>query len=104
MHEWVQILATGLIVVSVIGICGLYDYKSKIVAERSGFTFGWLVHLAFNVLLLGAAKSRCRYYVLPWLVEGMLVTITLGGLACYCIYCGITDNCKLLITVDVEVN
>ena len=102
MHEWIQILATGLIVVSVIGICGIYE--SEFISKGSGLTLGWLVHLAFNILLLGAAKSRCRYYVIPWLVEGMLVTISLGGLACYCIYCGITNK-QLLITeaVDVEV-
>ena len=88
-------------------MCGLYDYKSKIIAKQRGeLTFGWLVHLAFNILLLGAAKSRCRYYLLPWLVEGMLVTVGLGGLACYCVYCGIVDK-QLLITQDVmnsEVN
>ena len=101
LHEWVQILATGLIVVSVIGICGIYDYKSKIITKRSGLTFGWLVHLGFNILLLGASRSRCKYYVLPWLIEGMLVTIGLGGLACYLIYSGFTNQ-RILFTHSVK--
>ena len=106
MNDWVQILATGMIIVSAIGICGIYDYKSKIITtKRSGLTFGWLVQLAFNILLLAAARSRCKYYLLPWLVEGMFVTICLGSLACYFLYSGITKN-KLLFSEanDLKVN
>ena len=67
------------------------------IAKRSGITFGWLVHLGFNILLLGASRSRCKYYVLPWLIEGMLVTLGLGGLASYLIYSGLTNH-RILFT------
>ena len=75
------------------------------ITKGNGFTFAWMIHLAFNILLLGAAKSRCRFYVQPWLVEGMLVVIMLGTFSGYCLYCAITNQ-KLQIgaAVDVEVN
>ena len=106
LYEWVQILATGLIIVSVTGICGLYDYKRKIITSGSGFAVGWMFHLGFNMLLFGAAKSRCRYYVIPWLVEGVIVIILLGVLGSYSIYCGVAEakNClKMGAAVKVKV-
>ena len=101
LDEWVQILATALIIVSVVGICGLYDYKGKVITKQSGLTSGWLVHLAFNLLLLGAARSKCKSYVLPWLVEGMVVTICLGSLSGYFIYSGMTKN-QLIFTDNTD--